>query len=228
MALKNFDSISFPQETLQGFMQRVYQWMAAGLALTGFVAMSVASNADLLRTLNGGLFWVFALAEIGIVIWLSLSIQKISASVATAGFLVYAALNGVTLSYIFVLYTAASIASTFFITAGTFAGVSVFGWVTKSDLTSLRSFLFMSLIGVVIASIVNLFLRSEIFYWILTYAGLAVFIALTAYDTQRLKLIHQSGVGSSGQAAIMGALALYLDFINLFLYLLRLFGKRRN
>ena len=220
-------SFPFPQEAVQTFIQRVYQWMAAGLALTGFVAAWAATQPGVLRALVGGGFLLLMLVELGLVIWLSASITKISPAAATTGFLVYSALNGLTLSFIFVVYTGASIASTFFITAGTFAGVSIFGWVTKSDLSSLGGYLMMGLIGVILASVVNFFFHSPVLYWILTYAGLAVFIGLTAYDTQRLKEIHQTGAGATDQIAILGALRLYLDFINMFLLLLRLFGRKR-
>lgn len=210
-------------------MQRVYQWMAMGLALTGAVAMWAASNTPVLKMLAGGGFLVAMLVEIGLVFWLSASIMKISPQAAAAGFLVYSAVNGLTLSFIFIAYTGTSIANTFFLTAGTFAAVSLFGWMTKSDLTSLGGFFTMGLIGILVASLVNFFLKSSALYWIISYAGLALFIGLTAYDTQRLKAIHQSGGGeSSSQLAIIGALKLYLDFINLFLFLLRLFGRRRD
>ncbi len=212
----------------QTFMRQVYQWMAAGLLLTGFVAQWAAGTEWVLRSMLGGGFLVLMLVELGIVIWLSASILKISAQAATAGFLVYSALNGLSLCYIFLVYTGASIATTFFITAGTFAAVSVFGWVTKSDLTSLRGYLIMGLFGVLIATLVNIFLKSTALDLFLSYAGVAVFIGLTAYDTQQLKQIHQNGSGATGQIAIMGALKLYLDFINMFLFLLRLFGRRRD
>ncbi len=215
--------------TLQSFMHRVYQWMAMGLAITGVVALWAASNMSVIKFLAGGGAIVLMLVEIGIVIWLSASIMKISPRTAVTGFLVYSAVNGLTLSFIFLAYTGTSIATTFFITAGTFAGVSMFGWVTKSDLTSLGSYLMMGVIGVLIASVVNIFLKSPMLYWIISYAGLAVFIGLTAYDTQRLKQIHENGAGDKGeQLAVIGALKLYLDFINLFLFLLRLFGRRRD
>ncbi len=216
------------QTALQGFMQRVYQWMAAGLAVTGFVALWTAGNPGLVRALSGGGFLILMLAELGLVIWLSAAIQKISVQAATIGFLIYSALNGLTLSFIFLAYTGASVATTFFITAGTFAGVSLFGWVTKTDLSSLRGYLMMGLVGIILGSLVNIFFHAPAFYWILTYAGLAVFIGLTAYDTQRLKEMHESGVMTGDQMAILGALRLYLDFINLFLLLLRLFGRRRD
>lgn len=213
---------------LQGFMQRVYQWMAVGLAVTGAVALWTAGNPALLKALSGGAFLVIAIVEIGIVIWLSAAINKISPTAAIAGFLVYSALNGLTMSFIILAYTGASIATTFFITAATFGGVSLFAWTTKSDLSSLRGVLMMALIGFLIASVVNIFLQSPAFYWILSYAGLAIFIGLTAYDTQMLKQWHQSGVVAGEQMAVLGALKLYLDFINLFLLLLRLFGRRRD
>ena len=225
-----YSDSSYPgAATLQGFMQRVYQWMAMGLAVTGAVALWASSNVGLLKALAGGGFLILMLAELGLVIWLSSSIMKISPRAAVTGFLVYSALNGLTMSFIFVVYTGASIATTFFITAGTFAGVSLYGWSTKSDLTSAGGLLMMGLIGMIIGSLVNLFLKSPVFYWILTYLGLAIFIGLTAYDTQRLKEIHQSSNGeASEQLAVVGALRLYLDFINLFLLLLRLFGRRRD
>ena len=227
MAQQNFDPAYSGSTALQGFMQRVYQWMAAGLSVTGFVALWAAGNPGLLQTLAHGGFLILMIAELGLVFWLSSSITKISPQAAMTGFLIYSALNGLTMSFIFVVYTGASIASTFFITAATFAGVSLFGWVTKSDLSSFRGILFMALIGVLIASLVNFFFQSPVFYWIITYAGLAVFIGLTAYDTQQLKEWHQSGVVAGDQMAVLGALRLYLDFINMFLLLLRLFGRRR-
>ncbi len=213
----------------QTFIQRVYQWMAAGLAITGVVAMWAAGSETVLKALMGGGFWILMIAELGLVIWLSAAITKISAQTAAIGFLVYSALNGVSLCYIFLAYTGASIATTFFISASTFAGVSLFGWATKTDLSSARGILVMGLWGVLIASAVNIFLKSTALDWILTYAGLAVFIGLTAYDTQKLKWIHQNGGSSApGQLAVLGALQLYLDFINMFLFLLRIFGRRRS
>ena len=224
----DFNSSNSSSVALQGFMQRVYQWMAAGLAVTGTVAVWTAGNMGLVRALAGGGFLVLMLAELGLVFWLSASITKISPKAAVIGFLIYSALNGLTMSFIFLVYTGASIATTFFIAAATFAGVSLFGWITKSDLSSMRGILFMGLIGLLIASLVNMFLNAPALYWILTYAGLAIFIGLTAYDTQQLKQWHQSGVVAGEQMAILGALRLYLDFINLFLLLLRLFGRRKD
>jgi len=219
---------AYSQDTVfSNFMQRVYQWMALGLGLTGLAAFITIGNASLLRFLLHGGMWLFFIAEFILVIWLTRSIQKISAQAATIGFLTYSVLNGITLSGIFLIYTAASISSTFFITAMTFAGVSVYGWVTKQDLTSIGSFCFMALIGVIIASLANLFFHSPVFQWVISYCGVAVFIGLTAYDTQRLKAIHQSMANAPEQLAIVGALMLYLDFINMFLFLLQIFGRRR-
>lgn len=209
------------------FMQRVYQWMAMGLALTGLAAFFTIGNPSILRFLMHGGMWVLFIAEFILVIWLTRSLQKISAQAATIGFLAYSVLNGMTLSSIFLVYTSASISSTFFITAMTFAGVSVYGWVTKQDLTSIGSFCGMALWGVIVASVVNIFFHSPVFYWIVSYCGVAVFIGLTAYDTQRLKAIHQSVANAPEQLAIVGALMLYLDFINMFLFLLQIFGRRR-
>ena len=227
----NFQNSDFtPAHAAQNtFLQQVYQWMAAGLAITGFTAYAAAGNLTLLRALAGGGFLVLMLAEIGLVMWLSHAIvnQKISSRGAVVGFLVYSLLNGLTLSFIFLAYTGLSIATTFFITAGSFAGVSLFAWMTKTDLSSLRGYLVMALWGFFLASLVNIFLHSAPFYWILTYAGLALFIGLTAYDTQQLKTMHQQNQGSDSMA-VLGALRLYLDFINMFLLLLRLFGRRRD
>lgn len=213
--------------TFSNFMQRVYQWMTIGLALTALVAFMTATNAGLMRFLFSGGMWIFFLVELGIVMWLSASIRTLSPQAAVIGFLTYSTLNGITLSGIVLYYTAASISSTFFIAAMTFGGVSVYGWVTKQDLSSVGSFCAMALWGVVIASIVNIFFHAPAFYWILSYVGVAVFIGLTAADTQKLKWIHQGTEDAPEQLAIMGALMLYLDFINMFLFLLRIFGRRR-
>jgi hypothetical protein len=219
---------SYPQEAVfSNFMQRVYQWMAMGLALTGLAAFVTITNASLMQFILHGGMWVLFIAEFALVMWLSASIRKISAQAATIGFLTYSLLNGMLLSSIFLVYTSASISSTFFITAMTFAGVSVYGWVTKQDLTSIGSFCGMALWGVVIASVVNIFFHAPAFDFILSYCGVAVFIGLTAYDTQKLKAIHQSMPNATEQLAIFGALMLYLDFINMFLFLLRIFGRRR-
>jgi len=221
----NEQAFSF-EKAQQTFLQRVYQWMAIGLALTGAVAYVASGNMGLMRSLAGGGFLVLMLVELALVWWLSANALNLSPSAAVTGFLVYSGLNGLTLSYIFLVYTGASIAMTFFITAGTFASVSIYGYTTKTNLASVQGFLFMGLIGVLIASLVNIFLKSPMLYWMISYAGVAVFMGLTAYDTQKLKAMQERG-GASEQHAVLGALMLYLDFINMFIFLLRIFGKRR-
>lgn len=213
------------------FLRRVYNWMGLGLALTAVVAMGVASTPAALQLILGNpwLFFGLIIAELGLVITLSAALGRLSATTATLLFFVYAALNGLTLSVIFLAYTQASIGQTFFITAGTFGAMSFYGYSTKRDLASWGSFLFMGLIGIILASVVNLFLASPAIYWVITYAGIIVFVGLTAYDTQKLKEMALGGFADEDVArkgAVMGALALYLDFINLFLMLLRLFGRR--
>jgi uncharacterized protein len=209
------------------FFRKVYAYMAGGLFATGVTAMVVASSESLMNTVRG-LFIGFVIAEVIMVLAFSTVVRKLSTPAAVAFFLAYAVLNGVTMSIIFLVYTASSIASTFFVTAGTFGALSVYGMVTKRDLTGLGSFAFMGLIGLIIASIVNIFLQSPMIYWLTTFVGVIVFTALTAYDTQKLKhLALASGPQEQSKVALQGALMLYLDFINLFLYLLRLFGRRR-
>ncbi len=217
----------------RNFLSQVYFWMAMGLGLTGIVAGWAALNPSIAVGLarNFGLFLILAIAQIGLVFWLSSQILGLSLLTATIGFSIYATINGILFSSIFLVYTSASIASTFFVTAGMFGAVSLYGFVTKRDLTSVGSFSFMALIGLVLASIVNWFFKNPVFYWIVTYAGIAIFIGLTAYDTQKLKLIHQQGFESGDilrKMALLGALTLYLDFINLFLLLLRVMGRRRQ
>lgn len=214
------------------FMSKVYTWMSGGLAITGLIAMWVASNDSLVYTIvsNQLLFFGLILGEIFLVGYLIARISKMSAQTAGIIFTGYAALNGVTLSVVLLAYTSASIASTFFVTAGTFAIMSIYGYYTKKDLTSWGNLLFMALIGVIIASVVNFFMQSEMMYWLITYAGVLVFVGLTAYDTQKIKRMSTANeIGSEGEAksAIVGALMLYLDFINLFLLLLRILGDRK-
>ena len=225
--------ISKVQESEKSFMSQVYLWMSMALALTGAVAWGLAMNPSTVVGLmrNGFLFIMIMLAQLGIVFWLGASIMNISVITATIGFSIYATLNGVIFSTLFLVYAGASIASTFLVTAGTFAAVSVYGFVTRKDLTSVGSFSMMALIGLIIASLVNMFLRSTVFDLVLSYIGVAIFIGLTAYDTQQLKRIHEQGF-SSGEMlqkmSLLGALRLYLDFINLFLLLLRIMGRRRD
>ena len=214
---------------LREYMLRVYNYMAIGLAITGLVAFSAAQSIDLMQAIHGtGLRWVVMLAPLGFVLFISARIHAMKASTAQTVFWVYSALMGLCLSYIFLAYTGASIARVFFITAGTFAGMSLYGYTTKRDLSGFRSFLFMGLIGIIIASIVNIFLGSTALQFTISVIGVLVFVGLTAYDTQSIKLIYSELDSSevAGKKAIMGALRLYLDFINLFIMLLSLFGSR--
>lgn len=214
------------------FINKVYGWMSFALIVTAFVAMWVASSPDLLNLIFGNqlIFWGLIIGEFICVGYLASAMKKISAQSATLIFIGYSALNGLTLSIIFVLFTSSSIASTFLITAGTFAVMSIYGYYTKKDLTSIGNLAMMGLIGFFIASVVNIFLYNEMLYWITTYIGILVFIALIAYDTQKIKnlnIIGNEGTEEDKKEAIMGALILYLDFINLFILLLRIFGRRR-
>jgi len=211
---------------------QVYAWMTAGLLVTGAVATATANSPALLNLIFGNPFaiWILFIVEIGMVIGLSAAIGRLSPGAATALFLAYSAVNGLTLASIFLIYTSASIASTFFITASMFGVMSAYGYVTKRDLTRLGNLLVMGLIGFVIASIVNLFLQSAALYWIVTYAGILIFVGLIASDTQKIKRLSQQATDDSSarRIAILGSLMLYLDFINLFLLLLRIFGGRRD
>ncbi|SMO53020.1 Bax inhibitor-1/YccA family protein [Gracilimonas mengyeensis] len=220
------------QSIQTSFINKVYGWMALALAITGFVAMRVASSETMINIIAGNqvVFFILVIAELGLVVWLSSAIERMNANMAIGLFLLYSALNGLTFSILFLVYTAGSIASTFFITAGTFGVMSAYGYFTKSDLSSWGNILFMGLIGIIIASVVNIFWHNETLYWGITYIGVLVFVGLTAYDTQKIKRMSlemdiNSEEGSKG--AIMGALALYLDFINLFIMLLRIFGDRK-
>ena len=222
------------QVLVNSFVRSVYNWMAIGLALTGFVAYYVSNSQSMQHIIFGNpiVFYGLIIGELAMVFYLSARVNKMQASTATALFVLYAALNGATLSAVFLAYTKSSIASTFFVCAGTFVAASVYGWTTKKDLTSFGSFLFMGLIGIIIASVVNLFLKSSGMTMIISYIGVLLFTGLTVYDTQRLKNMAlaqpadlEAGVVRKG--AIMGALSLYLDFINLFLMLLRIMGDRR-
>ncbi len=215
----------------RGAMDRVYLWMTAGLLLTGAVAVGVANSPELQALIfgNGVILIGLIVAQFGIVIGLTWLIQRISAPVATALFLLYAALTGLTLSSVFLAYTSASVATTFFVTAGAFAGLSAFGYLTKRDLSGIGRFLVMALIGLLLATVANFFLRNSGLTLVLTYLGVLIFAGLTAYDTQRIKTMMADVQGEEGiqRMAIYGALTLYLDFINLFLYLLRILGDRR-
>jgi hypothetical protein len=214
------------------FMRRVYAIMAAGLATTALTSMLVASSETAVRIIFGTPFLFLGLlgAELVMVFSFVRLLRTMSSIGAAVLFFTYAVTNGVTLSCIFLLYTRSSIASTFFVSAGTFGAMSAYGYVTKRDLTGVGNFAMMGLIGLIIASVVNLFLGSPMVYWLTTFMGVIVFVALTAYDTQKIKqlnVIGNEGSDEDRKEAIHGALVLYLDFINLFLYLLRLFGRRR-
>jgi uncharacterized protein len=218
----NYNSIVNVQT---GVMRGVYAWMGGGLLLTAIISLMTASSPALLQAVLGNrvLFYALIFGELGLVVAISAAINKISAATASLLFLVYAALNGLTMSTIFVAYTSSSIASTFLVTSCMFGAMSLYGYLTKSDLSSWGSFLFMGLVGVVIASLVNIFLQSPMISWVMSICGVIVFTGLTAYDTQRIKAQGYTGL----KGAILGALTLYLDFINMFLSMLRLFGDRR-
>jgi FtsH-binding integral membrane protein len=202
--------------------------------LTAVVAFATVSSPALLQAIFNPqsrlLFYALVFGELGLVIWLSAAINRLSPAAATGLFLLYAGLNGVTLSAIILVYTGSSLAATFFVTAGMFGSMSLYGAVTKKDLASWGSFLFMGLIGVVIASVVNIFMKSDMVSWVMAMCGVVVFTGLAAYDTNKLRALARQGFADAGaerKGAIIGALALYLDFINLFLMLLRLFGRKR-
>jgi len=212
------------------FLRKVYAFMSAGLLATALTATAVASSETLVRALltNPILFYGLIFAELGMVVAFSALASRLSAAVAGALFFGYAVLNGVTLSLVFMAYTASSIGSTFFVTAGTFGALSAYGYATKRDLSGVGSFAMMGLIGLVIASLVNIFLKSTMIYWLTTFVGVIVFTLLTAYDTQKLKrFAGEVSPDQQSKVALQGALMLYLDFINLFLMLLRLLGRRR-
>lgn len=216
----------------QRFMVRVYNWMTGGLGITGFMAFYVANSETMLSIVVGNqiVFFGLIITQLGLVFYLSARVHKMSASQAKGVFVLYAGLTGMTFSVILLTYTMESIASTFMVTAGTFGAMSFYGYTTKKDLTSWGSFLFMGLIGIIIASVVNMFLQSSAMHWIITYAGVLIFVGLTAYDTQKIKemnIIGNEGTDEDTKEAISGALTLYLDFINLFLMLLRVMGDRR-
>ncbi len=222
------------QEALQARVSaafaQVFWWMGIGLALTAITAMAVTYVEPLQRIVLGNpiIYFGLIIAELGMVFYLSLRLTKLSFSTALTIFLVYAAVNGLTLSAILLVYTATSVVSTFFITAGMFGAMALFGTTTKRDLSSWRSFLFMGLIGIIIASVVNIFLGSSMLHWMISLFGVAIFVGLTAYDTQKIKHMAVQNSLPIGKLAIYGALALYLDFINLFIMLLRFFGSSRD
>ena len=215
---------------LRAYMLRVYNYMASGLLLTGIVAYATSASPGIMSAIYGTpLQWVVMLAPFAFILALSFGINRMSAAMAQAVFWAFAAVMGMSLAYIFVVYTGASVARVFFITAGTFAGMSLYGYTTKRDLTGFGSFLMMGLIGIIIASVVNIFLQSSAMHFVISVVGVLVFVGLTAYDTQKIKSLYSAVDDSeiAGKKAIMGALTLYLDFINLFILLLQLFGNRK-
>ena len=224
---------------LRQYMLGIYNYMASGLALTGIIAYISANTPaiiDLLYTAGPGgalqppvLGWIALLSPLAFLLALTFGIQRMKASTVQAVFWGFSAVMGLSLAHIFLAYTGTSIARVFFITAGTFAGMSLYGYTTKRDLTAMGSFLFMGLIGIIIASVVNMFLQSSAMHFIISVRGVLIFVGLTAYDTQKIKSMYLESDGSevAAKKAIMGAVTLYLDFINLFLMLLRLFGERR-
>lgn len=214
-------------------MRNVYTWMACGLAMTALTAMIVGRNENWVYTiLTSGMYWGLLIAEVVLVIFLSARIHKMSFATAGLMFAVYAILNGVTMSLIMLVYTAESIAQAFFVTAGTFGGMSLVGYFTKKDLSVMGRTLMMALIGLIIATAVNIFWQNSMIASILNYAGVIIFAGLTAYDTQKIKVMFQqnqhAGINDqTNKMALMGSLELYLDFINLFIYILRLLGNRK-
>ena len=218
-------------EAFPVLMRKVYVWMTLALAITGFTAYGVATSPGILQVIYGNqvIMWVLVIAELALVFGVNAAINRISLTTATLMFILYSVINGALLSSIFLIYTASSIATVFFITAGTFGVMALIGYTTKTDLSSMGKILFMALIGLVIATVVNMFIKSNGFMMILSYVGVFIFVGLTAYDTQRIKnMLLEAPDASEGaqKVALLGALALYLDFINLFIYLLRIFGRR--
>ena len=240
---KSSASEAIIDQGLRAYMLKVYNYMASGVLLTGVIALlffklAVVTGAS--GEISGltsfgstiytsGLKWVIMLAPLGVVFYMSFNIAKMTSAKAQSTFWIFAALMGASLSSIFLMYTGASITRVFFITAGTFGAMSIYGYTTQRDLTKLGSFLMMGLFGIIIASIVNIFMKSSMMYFVISILGVLIFVGLTAYDTQKIKnmyLVSDSGE-LMGKKAVMGALTLYLDFINLFIMLLRLFGQRR-
>lgn len=221
------------QASESSFIAKVYMWMALGLCASAAGAFWLLSQPVLLKAIFSNSFFLIGIivAEVALVIWLSAAAMRMSATLAATLFITYSVLNGVTLASVLLIYTGASVVSTFAITAGTFLFFSLYGSTTKKDLTGIGSLAMMGLVGMIIASIVNMFLKNSMLGWICTFVGIAVFLGLIAYDTQKLKAMHAQSFDNADmkkKLAILGALMLYLDFINLFLLLLRLFGKQRD
>ena len=232
----NFDAMTREQGLSMSaafpvLMRKVYVWMTLALLITGATAYGVATSPGIQMALfsNQVLFWGLIIAEFALVIGISAAINRLSLTTATLMFILYSVINGAMLSSIFLIYTMSSIASVFFITAGTFGVMALIGYTTKKDLTSMGKILLMALIGIIIATIVNIFLKSSGLQMIVSYLGVLVFVGLTAYDSQKIKQMLQMAPDTSEASqklALLGALTLYLDFVNLFIYLLRIFGRR--
>lgn len=245
MEIRNFDNRDIqPYETMTreeqlgmsaafpALMRKVYVWMAMALAITAITAYGVAASPALTNLIFSSkvIFFGLIIAELILVFWVSARIEKLSLTTATLMFILYSVLNGATLATIFLAYSPEIIAKTFFVTAGTFGAMAVYGYFTKSDLSSWGKLLIMAVIGLIIAGVVNMFLKSSMMDLVVSVLGVLIFVGLTAYDSQKIKrmLAMQTDMGETAQkVALMGALSLYLDFINLFLYLLRLFGRER-
>lgn len=225
---EGFVSLAFP-----ALMRKVYVWMTLALVITGLTAYGIANSPSLFYAIvsNQFLFWGLVIGEFALVLGINSAIHRLSITTATLLFILYSVVNGATLSVIFMVYALTSIANVFFITAGTFAVMAFIGYTTRKDLTSLGKMLFMGLIGIIIATVVNIFLGSSMLNMIVSYVGILVFIGLTAYDSQKIKRLlytADSTDESAQKIALLGSLTLYLDFINLFLMLLRIFGGNRN
>jgi len=232
--VNQYSSARTQAPALSAFMRGVYHWMGAGLGLTALTAYLTASSQAMMTLVFGNpmVLIMLVVAELGLVVGITAAISKLSARAATGLFLLYSGLNGVTLSAILTVYTAASIAGTFIVCAGMFVAMSLYGLSTKKDLTSWGSFLFMGLIGIILAMVVNIFLGSQMLEFIISGLGVIIFVGLTAYDTQKLKRMGETAPMDDGTAVrrgtILGALTLYLDFINLFLMLLHFFGQMKE
>ncbi len=228
----NYDNVLTERSSFAAQMVRVYGWMFIGLLVTALSALGVASTPSLAESIftNNFAFYGLMIAEVAFVWFLSSRAMKMDYTMAATAFLFYATLNGITMSIIFVAFSGSSIATAFFFTAGFFGFMSGYGLLTKADLTSFGKIMLMGLIGLILVSIVNIFLRSGVFEWVVSFAGVVIFLGLTAYDSQKIKYIHQhySGTEKERNVAIIGALTLYLDFINLFLYILRILGRKRS
>lgn len=228
MAERTYD-LSMEGLAERNFISKIYMWIVVALLITGVVSFYMINSGAIFR-LSSPMFWGVVIFELALVFLIGSKTRKMSGAMTTGMFLLYSGLNGITLSGIFLMYTRASITNVFFITACTFAAMSFYGYTTKKDLTSIGNIAFMGLIGIIFASVVNIFMKSNLVYWVISYAGVLLFVGLTAYDTQKFKNLARQIDLESEQAnkmAILGALELYLDFINLFIFLLRIMGKRR-